>query len=121
LKVGDKVFASFGRYNNMDNRSIARAASPIRIVRTDSYISRADGSIIATIVQGNETGKIILPDLKPMYTDEFVAGYSRPFATHWSVESGATIVMSSMLLKIFLPVTVKQVLPVMFMATLMAS
>jgi len=86
LKVGDKVFASFGRYNNMDNRSIARAASPIRIVRTDSYISRADGSIIATIVQGNETGKIILPDLKPMYTDEFVAGYSRPFATHWSVE-----------------------------------
>ena len=86
LKVGDKIFASFGRYNNMDNRSIARAAAPVRIYRTDAYISRADGTILATIIQGNETGKIILPDIKPTYTDEIVAGYSRPLNPKWTVE-----------------------------------
>lgn len=86
LKVGDKIFASFGRYNNMDNRSIARAAAPVRIFRTDAYISQTDGSIIATVVQGNETGKIILPDIKPTCTDEIVAGYSRPLNHRWSIE-----------------------------------
>ncbi|HOE13647.1 MAG TPA: TonB-dependent receptor [Candidatus Saccharicenans sp.] len=86
LKVRDKIFASFGRYNNMDNRSIARAAAPIRIYRTDAYIAQADGTVLATVIQGNETGKIILPDLKPTYTDEFVGGYSRPLNNHWSFE-----------------------------------
>jgi len=86
LKVGDKIFASFGRYNNMDNRSLARAAAPIRIFRTDAYISRVDGTILAQVVQGNETGKIILPTIKPTYTDEIVAGYSRPLSHRWSVE-----------------------------------
>lgn len=86
LKVGDKIFASFGRYNNMDNRSLARAAAPIRIFRTDAYISRVNGALLAKVVQGNETGKIILPDIKPTYTDEIVAGYSRPLNSRWSFE-----------------------------------
>lgn len=85
-KVGDKIYANWGRYNNMDNRSLARAAAPIRIFRTDAYFSRADGTLLAEVVQAGETGKVILPGLKPMYTDEFVAGYSRPFGRFWSVE-----------------------------------
>lgn len=84
--VGDKVYANWGRYNNMDNRSLARAAAPIRIFRTDAYFSRADGTLLAEVVQAGETGKVILPGLKPMYTDEFVAGYSRPFGRVWSVD-----------------------------------
>jgi hypothetical protein len=85
-KVGDKIYANWGRYNNMDNRSLARAAAPIRIFRTDDYFSRADGTLLAEVVQAGETGKVILPGLKPMYTDEFVAGYSRPIARVWSIE-----------------------------------
>jgi hypothetical protein len=85
-KVGDKIYANWGRYNNMDNRSLARAAAPIRIFRTDAYFSQADGTLLAEVIQAGETGKVILPDLKAMYTDEFVAGYSRPFARFWSVE-----------------------------------
>lgn len=85
-KVGDKIFANWGRYNNMDNRSLARAAAPIRIFRTDAYFSQADGSLLAEVIQAGESGKVILPDLKASYTDEFVAGYSRPFARFWSVE-----------------------------------
>jgi len=95
-KVGDKIYANWGRYNNMDNRSLARAAAPIRIFRTDAYFSRADGTLLNEVVQGGETGKVILPNanvlpasanfLKPMYTDEYAFGYSRPFARNWSVE-----------------------------------
>jgi len=95
-KVGDKVYANWGRYNNMDNRSLARAASPVRIYRNDTYFSRADGSLLADTPQASETGKVILPNanvlpdsanfLKPTYTDELVVGYSRPFAGVWSLE-----------------------------------
>ncbi|MBC7361031.1 MAG: TonB-dependent receptor [Candidatus Aminicenantes bacterium] len=85
LKVGDKIFASFGRYNNMDNRSLARAAAPVRIYRTDTYFD-LNGNILYSAPQPAETGKIILPDLKPTYTDEIVAGYSRPLNHHWSFE-----------------------------------
>jgi hypothetical protein len=84
--VGDKIYANWGRYNNMDNRSLARAAAPIRIFRTDAYFRRDTGALIAEVIQAGETGKVILPGLKPMHTDEFVAGYSRPFARVWSVE-----------------------------------
>lgn len=85
-KLGDKLYANWGRYNNMDNRSLARAAAPIRIYRTDDYFSRADGTLVAEVIQAGETGKVILPGIKPTYTDEYVAGYSRPFARVWSVD-----------------------------------
>jgi Carboxypeptidase regulatory-like domain/TonB dependent receptor-like, beta-barrel len=85
-KVGDKIYANWGRYNNMDNRSLARAAAPIRIFRTDAYFRRSDGSLIAEVIQAGETGKVIYPGVKPTYTDEFIAGYSRPFSRNWSVE-----------------------------------
>lgn len=86
-KVSDKLYANWGRYNNMDNRSIARAAAPLRIYRHDTFFSRPEGIMLADTPQAAETGKIILTDqIKPTYTDEFVAGYSRPFPGNWSVE-----------------------------------
>jgi len=85
-KLGDKIYANWGRYNNMDNRSLSRAAAPIRIYRTDSYFRQADGSLIETVIQANESGKVVLPGVKPTYTDEFVAGYSRPIGRVWSVD-----------------------------------
>jgi hypothetical protein len=85
-QVGDKMYVNWGRYNNMDNRSLSRAAAPIRIFRTDAYFRRDTGALIAEVIQAGETGKVILPGLKPMYTDELVAGYSRPFARVWSLE-----------------------------------
>ena len=85
-KVSDKLYANYGRYNNMDNRSLARAAAPLRIHRNDAYFLRENGALISDTPQASETGKVILPNLKPTYTDEFVVGYSRPFGKDWSVE-----------------------------------
>jgi hypothetical protein len=85
LTIGDKVWASYGRYFNSDNRSFARAAAPLRIVTTDAFIDRETGQVYAEIPRASETGKAIQPDLKPTYTDEFVVGYARPFGD-WSAE-----------------------------------
>lgn len=84
--AGDKIYANWGRYNNMDNRSLARAAAPIRIFLSDAYFLRSDGTLVADLPRAAETGKVILPDVKPTYTDEIVAGYSRPFGRVWSIE-----------------------------------
>jgi hypothetical protein len=85
-KAGDKLYANWGRYNNMDNRSLARAAAPLRVYRQDAYFLLSDGSKVYDVPQASETGKVILPGVKPTYSDEFVLGYSRPFLRYWSVE-----------------------------------
>jgi len=85
-KAGDKLYANWGRYNNMDNRSLARAAAPLRVYRQDAYFLLSDGSKVYDVPQASETGKVILPGIKPTYSDEFVIGYSRPFLNYWSIE-----------------------------------
>jgi len=85
-KAGDKLYANWGRYNNMDNRSLSRAAAPLRVYRQDAYFLLADGSKVYDLPQVSETGKVILPDLKPTSSDEIVFGYSRPFMKYWTVE-----------------------------------
>ena len=81
--VHDKVYANFARYSNMDNQSFARAAAPIRLYRVDAYFNKTTGDFITQFVRGNNTGKIVLPDIKPTYTDEFSIGYARPFGSGW--------------------------------------
>lgn len=85
-KAGDKLYANWGRYNNMDNRSLARAAAPLRVYRQDAFFLLATGEKVYDLPQVSETGKVILPDLKPTTSDEFVFGYSRPFMKYWTVE-----------------------------------
>ena len=84
-RAKDKLYANWGRYFNMDNRSLSRAWAPIRIYRNDAYFD-VTGKLLADNPQASETGKVILPDLKPTYTDEFIAGYSRPITNLWTVE-----------------------------------
>lgn len=85
-KAGDKLYGNFGRYYALDNRSIARAAAPKRIYYTDAYFE-TNGTFVTEIPSAAETGKVILPDIKPTYQDEFVFGYSRPiFGKKWAFD-----------------------------------
>ena len=84
-KAGDKLYANWGRYNNMDNKSLGRSWAPVRVYRSDAYFDLT-GNLLADAPQSSETGKYPLPGTKPTYSDEFIAGYSRPFATYWSIE-----------------------------------
>jgi hypothetical protein len=86
-KVHDKVYVNAARYDNMDNQSIARAAAPIRLGRTDSYINLTTGAVITSIVRdNNRPDKLVIPTMDPTYTDELIAGYARPLGNGWSAE-----------------------------------
>jgi hypothetical protein len=84
--VHDKIYANYGRYDNMDNQSFARAAAPLRLYRTDAYFSIETGDFLTQVIRGNNTGKIVLPNIDPTFTDEFSVGYARPLGAGWAVE-----------------------------------
>jgi hypothetical protein len=84
--VGDKVYANFGRYSNMDNQSFARSAAPLRLFRADSYFNRTTGALVTTIVRANQTGKRVIENIDPTKTDEYLGGYARPLPGGWSAE-----------------------------------
>jgi len=85
-RVHDKIYVNYARYDNMDNQSFARAAAPVRLVRTDTYFDIATGQQGISITRSNNTGKIVLPNIDPTYTDEFSFGYARPLGGGWSAE-----------------------------------
>jgi len=84
-KAKDKIYANFGRYSCMDNKSLSRAWAPLRIYRRDAFFTLT-GTLITDFPQPSETGKNILEDLKPTYQDEWVVGYSRPLTTKWFID-----------------------------------
>ncbi|MGE5277201.1 MAG: carboxypeptidase regulatory-like domain-containing protein [Acidobacteriota bacterium] len=84
--VHDKIYANFARYDNLDNQSIARAAAPLRLYRTDAFFNLTTGAFIKDVIRSNNTGKIVLPNIDPTYTDEYLLGYARPLGGGWSAE-----------------------------------
>jgi hypothetical protein len=84
--VGDKLYANFGRYSNMDNQSFARSAAAVRLVRSTAFFDRTTGALISDVVAGNQTGKRVLENIDPTKTDEIIGGYARPFGRGWSAE-----------------------------------
>ncbi|MFN2635243.1 MAG: carboxypeptidase regulatory-like domain-containing protein [Thermoanaerobaculia bacterium] len=83
----DKVYANFARYDNLDNQSIARSASPIRLFRTDAYFNRTTGALITQVTRSNNQDKRVLPNIDPTFTDEYLVGYARPLGQGYSVEA----------------------------------
>lgn len=83
--VGDKVFASAGRYMNTENKSLTRAASPSRIFTTRATFD-ANGTLLSEVPAANTQNKKIDPGLDPMYTDEYLVGYARPLSRAWTAE-----------------------------------
>jgi Carboxypeptidase regulatory-like domain/TonB dependent receptor-like, beta-barrel len=84
-ELGDKLYASAGRYYNTDNKSLVRAASPTRIFTTTATFDAA-GNLLRDVPAANTQSKTIDPGLDPQYTDELAAGYARPLGRAWSAE-----------------------------------
>jgi len=83
---GDKVYANWGRYYNMDQQSSARSLAPRRIYQREARYAVATGALISDLPRASTTGKLIDPDLKPTYNDEWLAGYATPIAGNWSAD-----------------------------------
>jgi hypothetical protein len=85
VRTGDKLYFNYGRYYNTENKSLVRAASPTRIFTTRAIFD-AQGHLKTETPAANTTGKKIDPGLDAQYTDEWLAGYARPFGGAWSAE-----------------------------------
>jgi carboxypeptidase family protein/TonB-dependent receptor-like protein len=83
---GDKIYASYGRYYNTENKSLTRAASPTRIFTTRATFDAA-GHLLSEVPAANTQSKTIDAGLDPMYTDEYLAGYALPLGSTWSAEA----------------------------------
>jgi hypothetical protein len=82
---GDKVYANYGRYYNMDQKSSGRSLAPRRIFQREAQFD-LDGVLISDAPRASTTGKFIDHDLKPTYNDEWLAGYATPFLSDWSAD-----------------------------------
>ncbi len=83
---GDKVYANYGRYYGSDQKSSARAHAPLRLVQNTPFFDAATGALISDTTSPNTTGRVILPNLQPTYTDEFLGGYATPLGGNWGLD-----------------------------------
>jgi hypothetical protein len=82
---GDKAYVNWGRYYNMDQKSSARSLAPARIFQTQTVFD-LNGTILSDGPLASTTGKMIDPALKPIYSDEIVAGYETPLTERYSLD-----------------------------------
>ncbi len=82
---GDKAYATWGRYYNMDQKSSGRSLAPNRIFQTQTIFD-LNGNVLSSGPLASTTGKLIDPDLAPVYNDEFVVGYATPLAKVYSLD-----------------------------------
>ena len=82
---GDKAYAHWGRYYNLDQKSSARSLAPRRIFQTQTFFDLA-GNVLSSGPLASTTGKMIDPDIEPIYTDEVLVGYATPLAGRYSLD-----------------------------------
>lgn len=83
---GDKLYANYGRYYNMDQKSSGRSLAPRRIFQREAQYDANTGVLISDVPRASTTGKLIDPDLEPTYNDEWLGGYATPIGQDWSVD-----------------------------------
>ena len=82
---GDKAYASWGRYYNMDQKSSGRSLAPARLFQTQTVFDLA-GTVLSSGPLASTTGKLIDPAIEPIFTDEFVLGYATPLRGAFSLD-----------------------------------
>lgn len=86
--TGDKIYANYGRYSGMEQKSTSRGLAPHTIILSRAIFDPTTGALISdTPRSGASFNAVILPGTKPTYTDEYLLGYATPFATNWSLDS----------------------------------
>ena len=83
--AGDKLYAHWGRYFNLDQKSSARSLAPRRVFQTQTVFDLA-GNALSTGPLASTTGKLIDPDVKPIYSDEYLVGYATPLWYGYSLD-----------------------------------
>ena len=69
----------------MDQKSSGRSLAPSRIFQTQTVFDLS-GNVLSSGPLASTTGKMIDPDIKPIYTDEILVGYATPLAGAYSLD-----------------------------------
>jgi hypothetical protein len=85
LERGDKIYATWGRYANMDQKSSGRSLAPARIFQTQTIFDM-NGRVLSSGPLASTTGKLIDPAIEPIHTDEWAAGYATPLGPTYSLD-----------------------------------
>ncbi|HEY7171929.1 MAG TPA: carboxypeptidase regulatory-like domain-containing protein [Vicinamibacterales bacterium] len=83
--AGDKIYGSWGRYANMDQKSSSRSLAPTRVYQTQTIFD-LQGDVLSSGPLASTTGKLIDPAIEPIDTDEWVAGYATPIGKEYSLD-----------------------------------
>ena len=84
--AGDKIYANYGRYYNMDQKSSGRSLAPRRIFQREAIFDRTTGALISDAPRASTTGKQIDPAWKPTYNHEYLVGYATPIGQEWAAD-----------------------------------
>jgi hypothetical protein len=82
---GDKAYVNWGRYYNLDQKSSGRSLAPTRIYQTQTIFDMS-GHVMSTSPLASTTGKMIDPEIQPIYTDEILVGYATPLLDAYSLD-----------------------------------
>ncbi len=85
--AGDKIYANYGRYYALDQKSSSRSLAPRRLFESEAIFDVATGRLISDTPAGNSTNKVLAPDIQAPYTDEFLVGYATPLFGSWTLDS----------------------------------
>lgn len=86
--AGDKIYANYGRYSNMEQKSTDRGLAPHTIILSTALFDPVTGALISDHPSAGDAGSASIdPNTKPTYTDEYVLGYATPFASLWSLDT----------------------------------
>ena len=86
-KKSDKVYANWGRYYGLDQKSGARAVAAGRLYTRDTDFDVTNSLMVADVVSANTGTKAVASDLQPPVTDEVVAGYATPLGETWTLDA----------------------------------
>lgn len=85
---GDKIYANYGRYYNMDQKSSSRSMAQYGLREASAIFDATTGALISDTPSNGATGNaVIASGIKPTYTDEYLAGYATPLGSLWSLDS----------------------------------
>jgi hypothetical protein len=85
-EAGDKVYANWGRYYAMDQKSTSRSLAPKRLYTQDTIFNSVTGALVSDAPRASTTGKVLDPAMAPTYQDEWVIGYATPLFGRWGLD-----------------------------------
>jgi hypothetical protein len=83
---GDKVYANWGRYFALDQKSSARSLASGRLYTENADFNPLTSALISQTPAPNTVAKRIDTNLEPPFMDEIVAGYATPLTDGWSLD-----------------------------------